>query len=494
MILRGQAFWPKVFEGSLTGDETKYQVDICHLDEDTVKQLEDHGLTVKIHDPKKEHYKGTFITARGNRETTVIPGSNFSENYAITLKDVDTSIMKHVKEVMKLKVENNGETNDIPIMYANPERWKTIQRDGHIRDSKKQLITPLVVFRRTSLAKDDTIAVDKMNAEDPKLSYTFERKYTQENRYDQFSVLQGKKPSQEFYTVAMPDYMNLTYECIIWTSYIEQMNKIVERINWSDGSYWGEPNKFKFQSRIESFEDATEMADNERIVKTTFSFTFRGYLIPESFNDYINTKKYLTPQQIVTEGEFEFGLSSIFQPDSRAQTVRVFGQRSSTLGSLAGATDFIRGVSPGYGNAPQDLEFTNTYGGRTYYIMRGSGEPTSSRDDKAVISVSNANSTYNLKSFRVSGSQSSSLSASQGQIYQPTLESERRIMSSSVQVKLNGLELTSANDQVGYTSGFDYYLSSSYKDVVIRKRQSDNTGFTITDSDYVTIIFQSEIT
>ena len=126
--------------------------------------------------------------------------------------------------------------------------------------------------------------------------------------------------------------------------------------------------------------------------------------------------------------------------------------------------------------------------------MRGSGEPTSSRDDKALISVSNANSMYNLKSFRVSGSQSSSLSASQGQVYQPTLESERRIMSSSVQVKLNGLELTSANDQVGYTSGFDYYVSSSYKDVVIRKRQSDNTGFTITDSDFVTIIFQSEIT
>jgi len=71
MIVRGQAFWPKVFEGSLTGDEKKYQVDICHLDEDTIKQLEDHGLTVKIHDPKKEHYKGTFISAKGNRPPKV---------------------------------------------------------------------------------------------------------------------------------------------------------------------------------------------------------------------------------------------------------------------------------------------------------------------------------------------------------------------------------------------------------------------------------------
>ena len=38
--------------------------------------------------------KGT--TARGNSSQTVVPGSNFSDNYAITLKDVDTSILNHV--------------------------------------------------------------------------------------------------------------------------------------------------------------------------------------------------------------------------------------------------------------------------------------------------------------------------------------------------------------------------------------------------------------
>ena len=223
--------------------------------------------------------------------------------------------------------------------------------------------------------------------------------------------------------------------------------------------------------------------------------SFNGYLIPESFNEFINTQRFFTPKQVVIEDESGLVVSSLFSPDSRSENVSIFSVGKSSLPSgLGSATDFIRGSSTGVGNQAQDLEFTNTFGGRTFYVMRGSGEPTSSRDDKALISVSNANSTYNLKSFRVSGSQSSSLSASQGQIYQPTLESERRIMSSSVQVKLNGLELTSANDQVGYTSGFDYYLSSSYKDVVIRKRQSDNTGFTITDSDYVTIIFQNEIT
>ena len=198
---------------------------------------------------------------------------------------------------------------------------------------------------------------------------------------------------------------------------------------------------------------------------------------------------------VLINDESGLSISSVFSPDSREETVTILTTGNSSLPSgLGNATDFIRGASTGTGNQAQDLDFTNTFGGRTYYVMRGAGEPTSSKDDKALLSLSNANSTYNLKSFRVSGSQSSSLSASDGQIYQPTLETNRRIMSQSVQVKLNGLELISADNQIGYTSGFDYFVSSSLKEVVIRKKQSDNTGFTIKESDFVTILFQREIT
>ena len=417
------------------------------------------------------------------------------KNVSVGLMDVDAAIMYYFNEVIKPTVNINKQEVKVPVFYANAERWKSIQKDGYVRDVKGSLITPLIVFKRTSIESNTTLPIDKLDANDPKQFYTFEKKYSQSQRYDRFSVIQGLLPQKEYYTTAVPDHMKLNYECIIWTPYIEDMNTIIEQVNFSDGAYWGEPNKFKFLSSIDSFEDATEMSDNERIIKTNFNMSFNGYLIPESFNEVMTTQRYFTPKQVVVEDESGLVISSLFSPDSRSEKVSIFSVgKSSKAGGLGSATDFVRGSSEGVGTQAQDLEFTNTYGGRTYYIMRGGGEPTSSRDDKALISVSNANSTYNLKSFRVSGSQSSSLSASKGQIYQPTLESERRIMSSSVQVKLNGLEITSANDQVGYTSGFDYYLSSSYKDVVIRKRQSDNSGFTLTNSDYVTILYQSEIT
>ena len=399
-------------------------------------------------------------------------------------------------EVIKPTVVENGEVVKVPVYYANPERWKTIQRQGYLRDSKKQLIIPLVVFKRNSLAKDDSITVDKMNPEDPKLHYTFERKYTQENRYDRFSVLRGKKPSQEFYTVAMPDYMTMTYECIIWTTYIEQMNKIIEKINWSDGSYWGEPGKFKFKVNIDSFENTTEMADNERIIKTNFTFNFRGYLVPEAFNDLVTTTKYFSPSRLDIVDETDMSISSIFRPDTRSETVRISGTSmgSSLPSGLAGATDFIRGVSPSLGQEIQDLQFTNIFGGDTRYIMRYGGEPTSSADTTAVLTLGYVSASFLEQFTYMSGSQSSSLDTvptPDRQNYTISIPSGHKIRNGSVSVGINGQILTSPANQEDTTSSKDFFMSSSSAGFISinKKHSSSNTvqGIDLDVNDNITI-------
>ena len=72
--------------------------------------------------------KGTTI--RGNRETTIVPGNNFADNYSITLKDVDTAVLNHVKNVMKPRVKEANETLKIPVYYGNEERWKAVRKRG----------------------------------------------------------------------------------------------------------------------------------------------------------------------------------------------------------------------------------------------------------------------------------------------------------------------------------------------------------------------------
>ena len=78
-------------------------------------------------------------TIRGNRETTIIPGNNFSENYSITLKDVDTAILNHVKNVIKPQVKEANEIFKIPVYYGNEERWKAVRKRGVIRDKNGSL-------------------------------------------------------------------------------------------------------------------------------------------------------------------------------------------------------------------------------------------------------------------------------------------------------------------------------------------------------------------
>jgi len=248
------------------------------------------------------------------------------KNVSVNLMDMDSAIMYYFENVIKPIVIDNGETVKVPVLYASPERWFAVQKSGTVRDAKKQIILPAIIFRRTGMEKDDTMPVDKLDPENPKLHYTFEKKYTQENRYDRFSVQQGIVPQKEYYNVAIPDYMILSYDFIVWTHYIEQMNKIVERINWSAGAYWGEPGKMRFRTNIDSYTDITEVTDRERIVKTEFSVTLKGYLIPEEFNNLATTQKYLTPKRLIIQNETDIDIISLIKPDEKVQEIKITGR------------------------------------------------------------------------------------------------------------------------------------------------------------------------
>ena len=245
------------------------------------------------------------------------------KNPEVTLIDIDSSILFYFENVIQPSIEENGENIKVPIMYASPERWSAIKNKGFLRDKKRQVITPVIVYRRTSVTKDDTVPQDKLDANNPHMFYTFEKKFSQINKYDNFSQQIGLLPQREYYNVMMPDYVTVSYDFIIWTSYIEQMNKIVEKVVYSDGAYWGDPEKMKFRSSVESFEDATEISDNERLVRTNFSVTLRGYLLPKgNFDHRSTTQKFLTPKKVI------FGTETV---DSITKNIGKSGQFQEEL-------------------------------------------------------------------------------------------------------------------------------------------------------------------
>ena len=224
---------------------------------------------------KREQVNRGLITKREDDNTN---------NINIGLQDHDEAIAYYFDNVIKPSVVTNGERISVPLIYGNPERWKSVQRDGYYRDKEGKIQAPIIMFKRNNVIKRRDLG-KKMDANNPQLHYVFQKKYTTKNQYDNFSVLQNREPQKEFHAVVIPDYVKLKYSFTIWTDYVAQMNKIVEAINYASDSYWGDPERF----RIDSFSNKVETAQGiDRTIKTDFELELQGYIIPEAMNLELN--------------------------------------------------------------------------------------------------------------------------------------------------------------------------------------------------------------
>ena len=259
--------------------------------------------------PSKQINRGSTRTRKEDRVGDI----------KIGLYDIDDAIKYYFDEVIRPRVNDFDEDVSVPVLYGSPERWVSAQRGQYYRDQKGKIMVPLIMYRRTSVGKDTSVNFSKIDANNPKLFYTFEKKYSPQNRYDNFSALQGVVPIRERYSVVVPDYVTIQYEGVIWTDYIEQMNDLIEAINYSQGSYWGDPERFKFRTSIAEFSDATEVpTDGDRIVKTTFNMELHGYIIPDSLNKELamsnpNTQLENTVGQILFDEGDDIDSSDVIQ-------------------------------------------------------------------------------------------------------------------------------------------------------------------------------------
>jgi len=262
--------------------------------------------TTAINRAEQKTFKGVNNRG-GNRSSTVTPGIDITKNYAINIKDIDTSVMNHVKNVMSPQVSETGEQVKVPVLYGNEERWVSVRKRGVIRDKTGSLILPLIVLRRTDVAKNDGInQAFKHDVKGDYVNVVRTSKWSRHNRYSRFSVLQGEDPVTEHLLTSPANFVNVTYDFILWTNYMEQMNALVESFVEQNNTYWGSSEDYKFLCDIDSFSDASEMdVSGERFIKTTFTGVFKGYLLSEvTSNVIVNTKfdikrSFSSPRKVV---------------------------------------------------------------------------------------------------------------------------------------------------------------------------------------------------
>ena len=243
----------------------------------------------------------------GNRSRSYIPGKNYDKNYSITLKDIDSAVLNQVKKVIRPKVQEANESVDVTVMYGNEERWKSVRKRGVMRDSNGSIILPLIMLRRTEVTRNDSLGGQgfKHDVTREQIQVVRNSSWSKDNHYDRFAIQTNTQPKYENLVTGMPQFTDITYEFILWTNFIEQMNPLVETFIEQNHTYWGNSEDYKFLSTIDSITDASEMSvDGERFVKSTFSVITKAYLLPEYINSVVvgktsNLKRQLTTSKVV---------------------------------------------------------------------------------------------------------------------------------------------------------------------------------------------------
>jgi hypothetical protein len=220
--------------------------------------------------------------------------------FTVGIEDIDNAVFYYFQNIIKPFVIQNGNRIEVPVIYGSPERWKSVQKDGYYRDKLNKVMLPLIMIKRNDLTKNRTVA-NKLDANFPNLYVSFQKQYSNKNFYNNFNVLTNRVPEREYYANVVPDYVTINYECIVMTYYMDQMNKIVEAINYASDSYWGDPNRFKFKASIDTFNNTTELStDQDRIVRSTFTIKLNGYIIPDTIQKDVTALKKLPSISKVT--------------------------------------------------------------------------------------------------------------------------------------------------------------------------------------------------
>ena len=249
--------------------------------------------------------KGPLDSQR-NRENQNSRDHDNRQNLKIGIRDIDEAVLYYFKEVIRPTVVVDSSSVEVPVVYATPERWKAVQEDGFYRDKNGKRQVPVIIFKRDSLTKVRNITT-KLDANRPNNIYILsQRPITQRNRYSRFNQIQSRIPEREYVITVVPDYVKLEYSCKILTDYVDQMNGLVEAIEFASDSYWGDREKFQFQSFIDTFKtDITANNGEDRLVTTDFTLKLNGYIIPEQVNTgpYVNGLVRNKTNMRVTFGE-----------------------------------------------------------------------------------------------------------------------------------------------------------------------------------------------
>ena len=112
---------------------------------------------------------------------------------------------------------------------------------------------------------------------------------------------------------AVPEFIDVVYELLIWTEYTEQMNSLIEQIMPTGGFAWG--TTWKFPTFISDYTfETTNASGEDRIVRATLPLTTKATLLmPDELRRSTIQKQY-SVKRISFGNEYETDNTNISDP------------------------------------------------------------------------------------------------------------------------------------------------------------------------------------
>lgn len=250
------------------------------------------------------------------------------------LRSVDEAFKSWWKDTLNISILNkDGVAKKVPVFFISSERWSKAREDGGLRDKQGTLILPMIAILRPGLSsttdgpfgrnfadiKQDHVVAKKLS---PKSSLI--KKLVKENP----DTMDPSSPIYEIYTAPVPDHYTISYEVVIWTSYMEDANQIIEKIgqqmdykSQKSFQFYTKQGTYFTAFQDQDFENRTNLddyTDNERLIQYATTFTVSAHLYPQSDQRPENFKRYFSQTKVVVSLEADL---------SDEEVEKIFGKK-----------------------------------------------------------------------------------------------------------------------------------------------------------------------
>ena len=239
-----------------------------------------------------------------NRANEVRRDTDTIKTPSCTIYAVDYAIMSYIRDVIRPTVTEDGNLIEVPVIYANGEKWSQVQKHGYMRDAKGKLMAPVITIKRNSIVERDTLKKLDVNQNPSGNAMVMKNAFTQQNKYDRFSVLTNIRQSNEVYITSVPEFIDVSYELLLWTNYTDQLNGIVEQIMPTGGFAWGTTWKFNTYIDDYSFETMNNSGE-DRMIRATLPLRVKATILLENELRKSTIQKRFSVKKILFSSEYE---------------------------------------------------------------------------------------------------------------------------------------------------------------------------------------------